>query len=214
MTTAKHSLTPTSDQTPAIVEISTKKPSGASWVAEFPTSTSLDDLSAPFSTQAASFIAALSAAGATAVVSATLRPPNRAFLMHWAWKIVNSNTHPRTVPEREGVDIQWDHEDSNGVYSSTQSVAAAQAMVNGYGMKSLKVVPSLTSRHIEGKAIDMSISWAGSLSIVSADGSTVTVSTEPRTGMNPRLQAVGASYGVIKFIGGAKDKPHWSTDGR
>lgn len=214
MTTAKHKLTPTADSTPVIVEISIKKPSGASWVSEFPTSASLDHLCAPFSVQATSFFRALSAAGASVILSATLRPPQRAFLMHWAWKIVNSNIDPRSVPERDGIDIQWAHADNNNAYSSSQSVAAAQSMVNGYGLKNLKVAPSLTSRHIEGNAIDMSISWVGNLSIVSADGSIVDVVTEPRTGMNARLQAVGASYGVIKFMGGAKDVPHWSTDGR
>ncbi|MDB6141995.1 MAG: peptidoglycan-binding protein [Pseudomonas sp.] len=87
-------------------------------------------------------------------------------------------------------------------------------MVNGYGMKNLKVAPSLTSRHIEGHAIDMSISWSGSLSILDSAGAMVTIATEPKTGMNTQLHAVGASYGVIKFRGGEKDKPHWSTDGR
>jgi hypothetical protein len=36
----------------------------------------------------------------------------------------------------------------------------------------------------------------------------------PRTGMNAKLIAIGASYGVKKFIGGARDKPHWSATGR
>ncbi|CAJ0818191.1 hypothetical protein LMG19087_03349 [Ralstonia wenshanensis] len=30
---------------------------------------------------------------------------------------------------------------------------------------------------------------------------------------NAKLKEVGRSYGVIKFVGGATDKPHWSTDG-
>lgn len=32
--------------------------------------------------------------------------------------------------------------------------------------------------------------------------------------MNLELHAVGKTYGVIKFLGGDKDKPHWSTDGK
>lgn len=32
--------------------------------------------------------------------------------------------------------------------------------------------------------------------------------------MNTALHLVGRSYGVIKYHGGARDKPHWSSDGR
>lgn len=214
MTIAQHNLTPTSDQTPVIVEISTKKPSGRSWVSEFPTSVSLDDLAAPFATQATAFITALRAAGASVSISATLRPANRAFLMHWAWQIVNNAADPQTVPEREGIDIEWAHPDDAGAYSRVKSVAGANAMVNAYEMKNLKASPSLTSRHIEGNAIDTTISWAGTLTINNASGTAVIINTEPRTSMNLELHAVGKTYGVIKFWGGDRDNPHWSTDGK
>lgn len=214
MTIAQHNLTPTSDQTPVIVEISTKKPSGRSWVSEFPTSVSLDDLAAPFATKATAFIAALRAAGATVSISATLRPANRAFLMHWAWQIVNKAADPQTVPEREGIDIEWAHQDEAGAYSRVKSVAGAKAMVNAYGMQNLKISPSITSRHIEGCAIDTTISWAGTLTINNASGTAVIINTEPRTEMNLELHAVGKTYGVIKFLRGDRDKPHWSTDGK
>lgn len=214
MTIAQHNLTPTSDQTPVIVEISTKKPSGRSWVSEFPTSVSLDDLAEPFATQATAFITALRAAGATVSISATLRPANRAFLMHWAWQIVNNNADPQTVPEREGIDIEWAHQDEAGAYSRVKSVAGAKAMVNAYAIQNLKTSPSITSRHIEGNAIDTTISWAGTLTINNASGTAVIINTEPRTSMNLELHAVGKTYGVIKFLGGNTDKPHWSTDGK
>jgi D-alanyl-D-alanine dipeptidase len=127
-------------------------------VSEFPTSVSLDDLAAPFATQATAFITALRAAGATVSISATLRPANRAFLMHWAWQIVNNAADPQTVPEREGIDIDSAHQDDAGAYSHDKSVAGAQAMLTAYGIKKdLKVSPSLTSRHIEGNAIDTTI---------------------------------------------------------
>jgi hypothetical protein len=32
--------------------------------------------------------------------------------------------------------------------------------------------------------------------------------------MNAQLHEVGKSFDVIKYHGGANDKPHWSTDGR
>ena len=43
---------------------------------------------------------------------------------------------------------------------------------------------------------------------------TVEIASGPRDGMNPELAKVGASYGVIKFYGGAVDRPHWSTNGK
>jgi len=60
----------------------------------------------------------------------------------------------------------------------------------------------------------MNISWVGPLYISDAYGRKVVITTEPRTGMNSSLQEVGKTYGVIKFWKGAKDIPHWSTDGR
>ncbi len=214
MTIARHILTPASDQTPVIVEACAKKLSGRSWVLEFPTSVSLDDLAPPFATRAAAFIDALRAAGATVSIAATLRPPHRAYLMHWAWKIVNQDADPQTVPEREEVDIEWAHHDDSGTYSRDKSIAGAKAMVDAYGLQNLKIAPALTSRHSQGDAIDMSIRWTETLVIKNASRTTVVIYTEPRTGMNPQLHAVGASYGVIKFLGGQRDQPHWSTDGR
>jgi hypothetical protein len=81
-------------------------------------------------------------------------------------------------------------------------------MVQGYD---IVFKPVLTSRHTEGNAIDMDISWQGNLAITNAGGNTITITTTPRTGSgNAALQGVGASYGVRKL---ATDPPHWSTDG-
>ena len=190
-----------------------KKPSGRSWVSEFPTSTRLDDLSPAFGSSAHSFISALQAAGASINIAATLRPARRAFLMHWAWKILNADADPQTIPTREGVNIEWSHVDEEGEFCSERSIVAAREMVDAYGLKKLKVAPALRSRHIEGNAIDMAISWTGTLSITDALGSTIHITTAPRTGMNTDLHAVAITYGVIKFKGGDKDIPHWSIDG-
>lgn len=206
MTTAVATLTPASNQTPAVANI-TNELSGAQWVSRFPGSASTSDLSGQFRSSVEAFIAALTQAGASVIVSATLRPPERAYLMHWSWKIVNGAS-PSSVPGMAGVDIEWVHP------TSTASVPAAQAMVNAFGMGSLGVAPALNSRHTQGSAIDMSISWRGDLSIVKANGTTEVISSSPRTGMNPTLHAVGAGYGVIKYQGSGLDRPHWSTDGR
>lgn len=190
-----------------------KEPSGAQWVARFPTSASIDDLAGPFREGAAKFVSALRAAGASVSISATLRPPERAYLMRWSWAIVNTGQDPRTIPALAGVDIRWAHEEADGSYDAERSTAAAQAMVDGYGIEDLKVAPALNSKHIQGLAIDMTIAWAGDLTINDASSNAVTITSAPKTGMNPDLAAVGASYGVIKFVGRAADKPHWSDNG-
>jgi hypothetical protein len=182
-------------------------------VAQFPTSSAVADCAPPFRAGLTDFIAALAAAGASVQVAATRRPAQRAYLMHWCWAIVKAGADPRTIPASDGVAIAWAHVDAQGQYDAAASVAAAQAMVAAYGMQNLKVAPALTSKHIAGLAVDMSISWSGTLAVARRDGATVTIASLPRSGMNPDLQAAGATYGVIKFVGGATDMPHWSDDG-
>ncbi len=75
----------------------------------------------------------------------------------------------------------------------------------------LKVRPSLTSRHTERRAIDMTIGWQGMLNIRDFDGKLHAIAAPPRDGTNPELAAVGGSFGVLKL---ASDPPHWSDDGR
>ncbi|MGH6647286.1 hypothetical protein [Aquabacterium sp.] len=120
---------------------------------------------------------------------------------------------PTKVPSRAGVNIQWDHLDADGKYDSAASLTAAKAMVGSYGMLNLEVPPALNSRHTMKLAVDMSISWSGDLSINDKEGKAVVIKSEPRTGMNADLKSVGATYGVLKFVGGAADKPHWSDNG-
>lgn len=189
-------------------EESSKTLSGKSWVSEFSTSKSLDDLDSTFSDNAKKFIDALKGAGADVAINATKRPKERAYLMHWSWRIVKENYDAKNIPAEPGVNINWWHGDQ------TKSKTAAQEMVDGYGINNLEVAPSLKSRHIEGKAIDMNISWSGDLKIKKKDGSEVTITTLPKDGTNSKLIEVGATYGVIHFKDVEKDKPHWSTDGK
>jgi hypothetical protein len=140
--------TPDGDAVAVPVATDPKRLSGAHWVAQFPTSRSTSDLAAPFKDNAEAFIAAIEAAGGEVDIAATLRPPQRAYLMHWAWMIGKLAADPTTVPAQAGVDIVWDHGDN------AASVAAAKAMIAGY---QLVHKPSLGSRHIKGKAIDMDI---------------------------------------------------------
>ncbi len=182
------------------------KLSGAAWFnaneARFPNSNRVADLAPAFATQTSSFIAALQRAGATVRVSATLRNRNRAWIMHYAWQIANGAVQPGAVPANPEVDIIWDHGDP------TVSRRAAQAMVNLFR---IAFKPSLTSNHIEGTAIDMTIGWDQPIDILDAAGQTHRID-QPRSGnTNTDLHAVGATYGLRKL---ASDPPHWSANGR
>jgi hypothetical protein len=213
MATAQAVLTPTTNTTPAVVSIPAGELSGAQWVARFPTSVQVSDCVAPFQGNLTSFLAALQAAGAAVSIAATLRPVERAYLMHWCWKIVNEGTNAQTIPARPGVNILWAHTDAAGAYSESLSASAAQAMVNGYGMQNLGTAPALNSKHVVGLAVDMSISWTGDLSIADASAIKVAISSLPRSGMNTDLHTVGATYGVIKYNRSGTDRPHWSDTG-
>jgi hypothetical protein len=175
--------------------------SGPHWVARFPTSRSSDDLDQPFQSKVEAFVGALEAAGAEVQIFATRRPAERAYLMRCAWDISHGRLEPADVPTMPGVDIEWDHGDD------AASIAAATEMVDYFWLAHR---PSLNSRHIDGRAIDMHITWTGKLKIVDGKGKTRTISA-PRNGAENRaLHAVGASYGVRKLV---TDAPHWSSDG-
>ena len=98
--------------------------------------------------------------------------------------------------------------ETSGAVDLKASRKAATAMVNGYG---IAFQPALKSRHVEGRAIDMTISWTGKLSIKTKSGVVTTVSSTPRNGFNADLRRVGKTFGVTKH---PTDPPHWSTDGR
>lgn len=185
------------------------EPSGPAWVARFPGSTATTDCIATFRASIDQFLAALSAAGASVTISATFRPPERAYLMHWAWKIANNLALPQDAPPMVGVEIQWTHTDDAGAPDIPKSRSAASQMVTGYDIVTL---PALVSRHTQGRAIDMTISWKGDLKMRDARGKLTTISSLPRTGMNSVLIDAGATYGVIKAKF-ANDPPHWSDDG-
>ncbi|MBJ7311535.1 hypothetical protein ACFOLJ_12005 [Rugamonas sp. CCM 8940] len=182
--------------------------SGAKWAQRFKGSKNTKDLASPFRQAVDTFIDAMSEAGIKVRISATYRPVQRSYLMHWCWQIKYKYVKPENVPAIPGVDINWVHP------TPIASWEAAKQMVDAFDMSDLNTAPALHSLHNEGRAIDMSISWEGTVTVKDADGKVVEVKTAPRSGMNSQLKAVGAGYGVKKFIGGAKDKPHWSATGR
>lgn len=181
--------------------------SGPAWVARFPTRTDVAALEAGFQANVRRFLEALGEAGATIEITATLRPVERAYLMHFAYCIARQHSSPHGIPAQPGVDIVWAHP------TDDESRQAAQQMCDGYGIDALQVPPALGSRHTQGRAIDMVIGWNGTLTIRKADGATTAIASTPRDSTNPDLIAVGKTYGVIHFLHPAKDRVHWSTDG-
>lgn len=199
-------LTPTTNTAPAIVSVSSVL-SGPQWAGRFQGSKDTDSLDPAFRRSVEAFINALRAAGVHVSPDSTYRPPARSYLMHWSW-MIKHGTDPATVPPMDGINIEWVHP----TYAA--STKAAEQMVSAFGMNHLHTPPALHSLHNERKAIDMNISWEGSVAVQDSAGKQVDITTKPRTGMNPQIVQVGASYGVIKFVGGTLDKPHWSTTGR
>jgi D-alanyl-D-alanine dipeptidase len=181
--------------------------SGVDWVDQFPTSSRVHDLVEPFRTSVGRFLSALNDAGATVAIADTLRPPQRVYLMHWSFCILNGTANPAKIPLMSGVDIQWVHTDPQGNTDPVATKAAAADMVKAYG---IVFAPALSSRHSQGLAIDTTISWQDDVTIKNASGTAVQIASSPRNGLNPELHRVGAGYGVIKLV---TDPPHWSSDG-
>jgi hypothetical protein len=206
--TVQATLTGGSGTQTASRQVRVKEASGAAWVARFPTSRDTADLVAPFQGNVDRFISALGAGGAAVRINATLRPVERAYMMHYSFRIAREGLDPAAVPAMEGVDICWVHRDANGNTNNAAARAAAQAMVNGFEIVHR---PALQSRHTQGRAIDMNISWTGNLTLNDGAGTAVTITTTPRTGAgNAALHGVGGTYAVRKLAG---DPPHWSDDG-
>ncbi|WP_436876521.1 peptidoglycan-binding domain-containing protein [Siccibacter turicensis] len=191
-----------------------KQCSGPYWITTYPGSKSVNTLAPSFRYGVENFLAALEHAGAQIIISATLRPPERAWLMHWSWKLFHRQVSPFDIPVHNNINIEWLHRNRNNEVDIERTREAARQMVYAYGMQNLCVAPALHSRHTEGKAIDMTISWLGNLMLKGSKGNTVCISSLPQDGMNAELHAIGAEYGVIKYHGGSHDKPHWSSDGR
>jgi hypothetical protein len=178
------------------------EPAGPQWCARYPASQSLDDLLPDFGDKVHAFISQMQKAGASVSIADTFRPPERAYLMHWACMIGGSGQDPAAVPAMAGVAIDWTCGDAVATARN-----AARQMMAGY---QIQFPAALESRHTQRRAVDMTIGWNGTLTITDFDGQDHTIASGPRDGSNPQLIAVGATFGVIKLI---SDPPHWSDDG-
>lgn len=182
------------------------EPSGLTWVNRFQTSKALDDLKGSFKPNCQSFVTALKNAGAHVKISATYRPSERAYLMHYSWLIAHGLA-PTEVPDMPGANIDWAHRDAKGKPNLAAAKHAAQAMVAKY---EIVYEPLLASRHCEGLAVDMNLTWNGNIKIHNKDGTITTIGSPHSGATNKQLHQVGATHGVIKRT---DDAPHWSQDG-
>ena len=187
--------------------MATKNLSGVAWFSanerKYSSSKKLSDLDSGFQKKANTFIKALKTAGAKVDILTTRRSKTRAQIMRMAWDVATGRVDPAKAGTISGVNIDWDHGDKKASIKAAKDLVSKKCFNIGYR-------PSLTSLHIDGKAIDMRISWSGELKIKDAKGKDVAIKSKPANGTNKQLHAVGKSYRVIKLVG---DPKHWSVNG-
>lgn len=88
-------------------------------------STSIDKLDATFKLKVNQFKKAITGAGAKVVISTTRRSENRAYILHWSWKIAKGLVTVGKVPAKKGVDITWDHGDTAASKKGAQEIVKA-----------------------------------------------------------------------------------------
>ena len=202
------------------VEINNLRLSGKEWVKEYKEKEGqseeslLNDLEYNFKNNVVTFINVLRNSGASVVVTSTRRSKKRATLMHYAWRIgVSKDITPQQAQietQKENIPINWIHTDSSGKYSEEISREKALEMKNAYGMRDKA---SLTSNHILGKAVDMTITWTKDIEIKDKTGKEYTLT--PNDGAKCKeLHDIGATYGVHKLVKNPPDDPHWSFNGK
>ncbi len=170
--------------------------SGPLWCKRFAVSRSLAALAEPFRSNAIAFVEALRFAGGIVTIGTTRVPPERAYLMHWSWRIAAGKTEPASVPAMPGVEIDWTH-GGNAEAAHT----AAILMKHEYAMTS---APALRTRHTEGRAFDMTIHLGWALLVMDRKNVSWPVACQSD------IKLIGTRYGVTKRIG---DPQHWSDDG-
>lgn len=181
------------------------KLSGSAWwhanQANYPNSAAVSDLVAGFRDKVEKFIAAMRKGGAVVTPNATLRNKTRAHLMHYCFRLSKGQVRAKDIPKVDGLEIVWDHGDEK------LSRKAAKEMVDLFD---IVFQPSLNSLHIQGKAIDMNISWSGTIKVTDAKGKVVQLGAPANGSGNTVLHGIGATYGVHKLL---SDAPHWSSNG-
>jgi len=180
--------------------------SGPDWAVAFPDSRRVADLEPAFRSSTLRFFKALHDAGATLNVRATRRPPQQAYLRHWAWAIAIGSHDPRGVPPMRGVDIEWWHGDLR------ESRRAAQELLEAFQSDQLAVAPALCTKATRGLTLEFGAGWAGKLNVRLAGGSKCQLSSRPRDETNSKLAEVAAGYGVARTGTAWSPRADWTGD--
>ncbi len=191
--------------------------SSENWVKKYPASDKLADLDSAFGQGVTKFVNAIEKGGASVEILSTQWPAERAYMMHFAWLIAHEEIHPQQVPPIDEIDFDtnvsatldmiWWH----GNLEDSQK--AAEEMLEAFGIDELEEPPVLQSRHISGEAIDMRISWGGSLTLVTPGEEEITIESGPNDETNEELIGIAAMFGVIHYSDPEEDAVHWSVDG-
>ncbi len=185
-----------------------KFPSGASWIDRYPASQRLQDLDSNFGSDVREFVAVLEKASATVEVLATRMPPERAYLMHWAWRITQEGLDPRHVPYMDGVDIRWWH----GNLGTSRE--AAWSMVHGYGIEELDEPPPLISPYTEGQVVAMRVRWRGALRLYPDSPQEQIITSNPQDGTNLDVMTLAEIHGLEHLLTVPdSDEVHWAMPG-
>ena len=194
--------------------------SGPSWARRFGDSKRASDLAGAFGRDVKAFDAAMKRASITVRALRTLRPPERAYLMHYSWLVAKRKLSPLKVPAFAGskkhppVGICWVHATARGA-SKPASIAAAAKLASALGVASMPTAPLLTSAATLGESIVMSTTWTrAKITIHDASGHAVVIRSGPRNGLNAKLITVGATYGVIHFRPAGQAMNDWSINGQ
>ncbi|MDX9723503.1 MAG: M15 family metallopeptidase [Myxococcota bacterium] len=168
-------------------------------------STNFGDLDATWGPKAETFVTGLRGSGASVNVTAGLRHPKRARIMRTAWDLAGGAVNVATAnadSAAAGVAVDWDH--GNAAASRTKAAQTKSAF-------GLVARPSLTSNHIAGKAIDMSIQNVPANLTVGGRA----FQARARSGGTldeSKVKHIGDAFGVIWY--GPGDYVHWSHNGR
>jgi hypothetical protein len=177
------------------------EPSGPQWCGRFPASQSLDDLLPDFGDKVRAFLSRLQKAGATVTIADTYRPPERAYLMHWCCMVGGSGQDPEAVSPMDGVNIDWGH---GGAVPVARD--AAQQMMTGYD---IQFPAALESRHTQRRAVDMTISWNGTLAITDFNGQSHATGLTTATSSAVLLASGGVASSLMDFpVHNAPCRPH------
>jgi len=187
-------------------------------VEEYPVSDKLDDLDSGFRQSVEELIDVLEEAGARVDIIATVWPPERAYLMHFAWLIANEEIDPLAVPPIEEIEFDADNDpdlDMSWWHGSLEaSITVAEEMVKAFGIDNLDEPPNLMSHHVTGEAIDMKITWGGKELILEDPlGESFIIASTPHDETNPDLIDLAAAFGVVHFLKVDENPIHWSVDG-